>query len=820
MKVFKFGGSSVAKADRIKQVKDIVKSHTDQKEKLVVVVSALGGITDQLLNTVGFAEAGKLDFEKSIQIVKKRHIEAASLLLDKKGQKKMETYLDAQLGSLSNLLKGVYLIREASPRIYDRVASMGEALSSYLIALYLDKELGSVEHWDARNLIRTNSDFMAAQVDFRTTNKQLKAAYSHNVNVYVMGGFIASSELGVTTTLGRGGSDYTGAIVAAGLGADELQIWTDVDGVMTADPRKVKRAFSLTAMTYEEALEMSHFGAKVIHPPTIQPVLNKKIPIRIRNTFNPDFPGTLITSKVKDEQAIKGISSIGDIAMVCVQGSGMIGVSGISGRLFSVLARANVNVILITQASSEHSISFAIKPNEVDKAIKAIEEEFQYERKSKLIGKISVQKDLAVVSVIGSGMKHSTGISGKLFKALGDNGINVFAIAQGSSELNISSVIEKKDEHKSISALHQAFFKSDVKTINIFLIGATGLIGKTLLDQMAKQQPYLLDRNKMELRLVGMANTSKMLLDRDGISLNKALDALAKKGTDANLKQFVNSVKGLNLPNAIMVDCTASPKPIAHYIGILKESISIVTPNKIACSGPYKNYLELKETANQFDAHFCYETNVGAGLPVINTMRDLNNSGDQIEKIEAVLSGSVSFIFNNFTSDNNFYDIVKQAREKGYTEPDPREDLSGQDVARKALILAREMGLSLESKNIKVQNILPEACIKAKTVDAFMGKLEENNDYFAKLRDKAAKKGKVLRYIASISAKKTVVSLQEVGPESPFYGLSGSDNMISFTTKRYNERPLVVKGPGAGADVTAAGVFAEIIQVGMNLSEG
>ena len=817
MKVLKFGGSSVASPDRIQSVKNIVHSFTENKENLVVVVSAFGGITDQLLDTARFAASGDENYKQVLEEVAERHKEAAKELLDDARFEKAMEFVTKKLQNLSNLLQGVFLIREATPRMMDRVASLGELLSSYVIASYLDQELGNVQFLDSRKVISTDSKFQAAQVDFETTNRQLQEAVDSSVSVYLMGGFIASNKKGVTTTLGRGGSDYTAAIVAAALGAEELEIWTDVDGVMTADPRKVKRAFTLEKMTYEEALEMSHFGAKVIHPPTIQPVLRANIPIRIRNTFNPEFKGTLISHDAEDDQTVKGISSISDIVLINVQGKGMIGVTGIAGKLFSALAREKINIILITQASSEHSITFVVTPAEAEAAKITLAQEFEYEIKTGLIDPIELQDDLSIVAVIGSKMKHQTGLSGRLFNALGNNGVNVFAIAQGSSELNISVVIEKADEAKSISALHQAFFDSDTKTVNVYIVGY-GLIGKTLVEQMQSQQKELKEKYSLEMRLVGITNSRQMYFAEKGMNIMKAESLLEESNTEADLRAFIETIQVHNLPNSILVDCTASALPINFYEEALSASTSIVTPNKIANSGSYKDYLNYRALAKKHHAQFLYETNVGAGLPIITTIKDLLKSGDEVTKIEAVLSGSLSFIFNNYNSDTTFFDVVETAKDKGFTEPDPRDDLSGKDVARKALILAREIGIPLEMNEIDIENILPTSSLEAANVDAFMDSLKDEDAFFAGKRDAAAKEGKKLRFIASIEPTETKVKLMAVDAENPFYPLSGSDNMVVLHTKRYKERPLVIKGPGAGASVTAAGVFAEIIRIGTNLS--
>ena len=817
MIAMKFGGSSVARADSIEKVKNIVVSTAEQHKKIVVVVSALGGVTDMLIHMAKIAESGDDSCLEMLDDLSYRHRRTAEALFSDDEMSSILPFIKEKTKSLRNLLNGVFLIKELSPRVLDCIVSYGELVSSFVISHYIKKFLPNTQFADSRMLVKTDSSFGAAKVNFEATNTAIRRKMDSESGIFVMGGFIASNEEEVTTTLGRGGSDYTAAIVAAALEVDELEIWTDVNGVMTADPRKVKQAFSLEQITYEEAMEMSHFGAKVIYPPTIQPVLDHNIPIRIRNTFQPEFPGTLISRHSGDDRAVKGVTSIGKIALMSVQGSGMVGVTGIAGRLFNALARSKVNIILITQASSEHSISFAVKPEDAPAAKTAIEEEFKFELRAHLLDEVEVEEDLSVLAIVGSKMKNTIGLSGMLFQALGKNGVNVRAIAQGSSELNISVVVGKADESKSLNALHEAFFLSDTKTIHLFLVG-TGLIGATLLEQIQRQQAYLLDNHSMQLKLVAASNTRQMLFDEDGIEITNWKSELAEKGSKADLGKFVDHMVSLNLSNSIFVDCTASEYPVHFYENVLQNSISVVTPNKIANSGTLDNYLKLKHLANRYRVQFLYETNVGAGLPVITTLNDLTKSGDEINKIEAVLSGSLSFIFNNFGGEKTFSSIVKEAKERGYTEPDPREDLSGMDVARKVLILARETGQHIEMGDIDVQNILPEACRKAPTVDAFMEALKQNDFHFSRLRDEAESRGKELRFLATIEKGTAKVSLEEVDSSSPFSSLSGSDNMIVFTTARYNERPLVVKGPGAGAAVTAAGVFAEIIAVGNYLS--
>lgn len=809
MKVLKFGGTSVKNAERIEQVKNIVVQKLTTTPKLVVVVSALGGLTDTLIRAARLAESRDESYRDVIEDIHYRHRKAIEQLFPDESIKTVLPFLKEKTRHLENLLNGIFLIQELPPRVLDMVMSYGELLSSKIIAHYIQRHLPKTKHIDSRTVIKTNNEFNAARVDFDDTN-QLIQQNIQDAEVYVMGGFIASNAKGQTTTLGRGGSDYTAALVAAAITAKEIEIWTDVNGVMTADPRKVRQAFSLETMTYEEALEMSHFGAKVIHPPTVQPALDEQIPIRICNTFNPSFEGTLITATTNDKRTVKGVTSIGDISLLSVEGSGLIGVTGIAGRLFTILARQQINIILITQASSEHSISFAVLPTDAAKAKQLIEQEFAFEIRAHLINEVIVENDLSIVAAIGSNMKNSIGICGSMFQALAKNGINIRAIAQGSSELNISTVINKADESKALNAIHDGFFLSDTKAIHLYLVG-TGLIGSTLLEQIKRQYEPLIKQHALRLKVAGVTNSRQMLFNDRGIDLDTWSDQLAEHGEQADMATFVERMQRLNLRNSIFVDCTASEVPIPFYPNILQSSISIVTPNKIANSSHFSDYQQNQHLAQKYRVKFLYETNVGAGLPVISTLQDLLQSGDKVAKIEAVLSGSLSFIFNTFANGGQFSEIVQQAKEKGYTEPDPRDDLSGKDVARKVLILAREIGLPIELEDIEVENILPQACNEAPTVPEFFDALQANDDYFTKLRDQAAAENKVLRFLATIENDQCSVALKSVDAQNPFYSLSGSDNMIVFTTARYNERPLVVKGPGAGAEVTAAGVFAEII---------
>lgn len=814
MKVLKFGGSSVAKPERIRGIAKILKEYYTQGEKFTVVFSAFGGVTDSLIEMSQLAAAGDDLYVEKFEAFQNRHVDAAKELLDKDGLKEVLQELESNHNVLKNLLYGVFLIREASTRTMDYVLSFGERSSAFIISHVLKQNGLNAKYLDARKVIKTDKSFSSAKVDLNLTYKKIKEYYEQNPEIHIVTGFIASAKGGLTTTLGRGGSDYTASLLASGLNADVIEIWTDVDGVLTADPRKVKKAFTIPNMTYSEAMEMSHFGAKVIYPPTLQPALAKAIPLYIRNTFNPSFIGTLV-SKESDPNGtdIKGISSIGHVALLTLQGSGLFGVPGIAGRLFSCLAQADINIILITQGSSEHSISFAVQPRVAEKAKKKVEKEFEYEMQLSIIDKVKMEDDLSVVAIIGENMRYRPGISGRLFQALGKNGINIVAIAQGSSELNISVVINRDDESKALNALHQAFFLSDTKELHLYMIGV-GLIGSTLIQQIQKQAEYLKQTRSLEIKVVGLANSKKMLFNEGGINLAKWKDSLLSSEREMTAAGFINTMKNMNLENSIFIDNTASDQIANHYETILDSSISISTPNKIATSSAYLQYTRLKTIANKRGVQFMYETNVGAGLPVISTLNDLINSGDRILKIEGVLSGSLSFIFNSFDSSKQFSDIVLEAKKKGFTEPDPRIDLNGIDVRRKLLILAREAGLSLEANDVEINNILPTACQEAETVDDFFKALVTANSHFTDLVKKSEVKNQKLRMVAKLDDGKASIGLEAVNSEHPFYHLSGSDNMIVFTTERYKERPLVVRGPGAGAEVTAAGVFAEIITIG------
>ncbi|MCC5927813.1 MAG: bifunctional aspartate kinase/homoserine dehydrogenase I [Cyclobacteriaceae bacterium] len=813
MKVLKFGGTSVGSPESIRQVVEIIGDYRRKNKKIIVVSSAVSGITNLLIDTGLKAAANDSTYLDNLKIIENRHFDIVKALMDIKKRGEVLAEVKRLLNELEDLTHGVLLLKELSPRTQDLLLSFGERLSCRIIAAYARQQGVEATYLDARKLIKTDNNFGKARVLREPTIQNIRNHFSAVSDVQIVTGFISSTERGGTTTLGRGGSDYTAAIIGAALDCEEIEIWTDVDGVMTSDPRKVKKAFSLSELSYVEAMEMSHFGAKVIYPPTIHPALERKIPLRIRNTFNPVFPGTLIHEVANvGDYLIKGISSINNISLINLQGSGMVGVPGVSYRLFGALAKNEISVILITQASSEHSICFAIEPKDADIAVKAITEEFSNEINVGKIDPVKVEQRLSIVAIIGENMRNTPGIAGKMFDSLGKNGINVVAIAQGSSELNLSVVINEYDLAKALNTLHEGFFLSDVKTLNLFMIGV-GLIGGTLLRQLNHQYQYLIENQSLKISVIALGNTRKMHFDEEGIDLQSWKEDLESDGVPSDVGMFVKKMKELNLQNALFVDCTSSQHVVSYYEEILNASISIATPNKLATSGDYALYKLLQQTASRMGVAFRYETNVGAGLPVINTLNDLKISGDKIIRIEGVLSGTLSYIFNNFKKGIKFSQVVREAKAKGYTEPDPRDDLSGTDVARKILILAREVGYSLEVSAVEIQQLLPTACLEAPDVEGFFKSLEKEENYFDKLLEEAEKQAKVLRFIARMEDGKARVSLELFDESSPFYTLSGSDNMITFVTERYKERPLVIKGPGAGAEVTAAGVFADIVSI-------
>lgn len=810
MKILKFGGSSAATPERIKSILHIAKKYLHKE--VAFVFSAFGGVTDQLINLSRLALEGDQSYKLKLEELEKRHLDVVRILIPVSAQSPVLAQVKILINELEDVLHGIYLVKERTPRTLDYIMSFGERLSAFIISKVFVADGVPAEFLDARTLIRTDNQFGYAKVDFEITNKLIRDHFKNHPDVQIITGFIATSENRETTTLGRSGSDYTAAIFAGALLASSLEIWTDVDGMMTADPRSVKKAFTVPQMSYEEAMELSHFGAKVIFPSTMQPAMAHRIPIWVKNTFNPEAIGTLIHTDSVNGKLIKGISSMNNISLLNVQGSGLLGVVGVSMRLFTTLAREKINVILISQASSEHSICLAIESTDASKARLSVEKEFAHEIHDKLIDEIKIENGLSIVAVVGDGMKQHAGTSGKMFSALGKNGVNIVAIAQGSSERNISTVIKQSDVSKALNALHDSFFLSDKKTIHVFLIG-TGLIGSTLINQIDDQFEKLANQNKLEIKLIGLANSKKMWFDENGLSYAGAIDLIKEKGEPTNLPEYLSKMISLNLPSSVFVDCTSSETVAGCYEKILLANISIVTPNKKANSGNFVSYFKLKDIARKRGVRFLYETNVGAGLPVINTLNDLLLSGDKVIRIEGVLSGTMNYIFSSFAPGKKFSEVVAEAKDKGYTEPDPRDDLSGTDVARKILILAREAGVQLELPQVEVENIVPADC-RTGTVNDFMSRLKHHDLYFEKVLHIAESKNEKLCYLAVFENGRAYVKLESVKNNHPFYSLSGSDNVILLTTERYHERPMVIRGPGAGAAVTAAGVFADIIRIG------
>lgn len=815
MYVLKFGGSSVSNGPRIGNIAQLIKPRVQSRQELAIVVSALGGITDKLIRTATEASLGKEKYLRSFGEIKSIHFDVIQELGFKESDK-LFGLLEENFDTLADLLKGVYLVREASLRTMDYILSFGERNSALIISEYFNT-YGIVSHFcDAREIIKTNKNFGNAKVSFEKTYPLVKEYFTEKMgSLAIVTGFIASDIGGLTTTLGRGGSDYTAAIIAGALDAEALEIWTDVDGVLTSNPRIVKNAYTIPRLSYDEAMEMSHFGAKVIYPPTIQPALSKNIPIYIKNTFNPTFAGTLISKDIVTEgrRKITGVSSISEVSLITLEGSGLVGIPGTAARLFNILGKNEINVIMITQASSEHSICFAVIEKDSDIAVDSLSDEFKKEIESKLIKPIKCENQLSLIAVIGEKMRSVPGVAGSLFKSLGNNGINVIAIAQGSSELNITIAINQKDEHKALNLVHDAFFLSQNRRLNLFLVGV-GLIGGTLLKQIKKQQKALIKEKNLDIRVIGVANSRKMIFESEGLELNDWSASLNNEGAKSELSKFIDKMVGFNMANSIFIDCTATHLLKDFYPQILENNISISTANKVAASDKYENYKRLQEIALKNNVQFLYETNVGAGLPVISTLDGLVKSGDEVESIKAVISGSLSFIFNNYSPKKSFKELILAAREKGYTEPDPRDDLSGQDIKRKIIILSRVAGYPIESEDVDVQAILPQACMDAKGIDEFFVELENHDSHFREMIEKAHREEAKLRYIASLVNGKASITLEMVKSDSPFYNLGSTDNMIVLHTKRYKERPLVIQGPGAGADVTAAGVFAEIIQLG------
>lgn len=813
MKVLKFGGTSVGTVESLTSVKKIVEG---RRKPVIIVVSALGGVTDMLISTAKAAAAGEENtyLETYARIIRRHHDVIEGMVPDHLKEQTLKD-VDRMLDELGNIFKGVSLLGDLSSRSLDTIVSYGERLSSLIIS----RIIKGAKLFDSRQIIKTVDQFGKHVLDNDATLPLVMQTLGTNdYEVAVVPGFISSDSVtGDVTNLGRGGSDYTAAIIAAALDAESLEIWTDVDGFMTADPRIISNTYVIDHLTFVEAMELCNFGAKVIYPPTIYPVFHKNIPILLKNTFNPDAKGTLISSSSdvsdsnRDGKAIKGISSISDTCLITVSGLGMVGIVGINARIFNALAREGVSVFMVSQASSENTTSFAVKNEDAARAVEALEKEYAAELASGELNPIHSEHNLATVAIVGENMRNAAGVAGRLFNTLGRNGINVISCAQGASETNISFVIKIKDQKKALNVIHDSFFLSDTQVLNLFIVGI-GNIGRHLLQQLALQQEKLLREKALKLKVVGIANSTKVYFDREGMNLDTCLERLAADGRQSSPELIRDEVIGMNIFNSVFVDCTSSPQIAALYPDLLGHNVNVVAANKIAASGCLEGYRDLKSIARRRDVKYLFETNVGAGLPIINTINSLINSGDKIIRIEAVLSGTLNFIFNTISETVPFSEAIRRAMAEGYSEPDPRVDLSGTDVMRKLVILARESGYQVSLSDVVSAPLLPSEMFDG-SVDDFLETVKRLDDDFESRRDKATREGKRFRFVARLDNGATSVGLELVGADHPFYNLEGSNNVILLTTERYHDYPMVIKGYGAGSDVTAAGVFADIISI-------
>ena len=806
MKIMKFGGTSVGSVDSILKVKQIVEA---EKEPVIVVVSALGGVTDQLIRTAAMATQGDIAYETEFDSLVRRHESMINDVIPSGSKKRtLGKKIHALLDELKDIYQGLYLLKDISSNMEDTVVSYGERLSSLIVGALIE----DAEVFDARSFMKTERKHGKHVLDSELSEKLICEAFHELPKVSVVPGFIASDKVtGRVTNLGRGGSDYTAAVIAAMLEASVLEIWTDVDGFMTADPKVISTAYAIDELSYVEAMELCNFGAKVVYPPTIYPAFHKNVPILIKNTFNPTASGTIIRDRLSDNtKTIKGISSINDTALITVQGLGMVGVIGVNHRIFRTLAQNGISVFLVSQASSENSTSIGVRNQDAELACQVLNAEFAKEIAMGEINHVTAETGLATVAVVGENMKHTPGIAGKLFGTLGRNGINVIACAQGASETNISFVVDATWLRKTLNVIHDSFFLSEYQVLNLFICGV-GTVGSSLIEQIRQQREKLMLERGLMLNVVGIASGHYAVFDRDGIDLNDYRDKL-KAGGESNLTRLKEEVIGMNIFNSVFVDCTASDEVAALYKDFLNHNISVVAANKVAASSDYENYKELKQTARRRGVKYLFETNVGAGLPIINTINDLTNSGDKILRIEAVVSGTLNFIFNTISEEIKLSDTIRLAKEKGYSEPDPRIDLSGKDVIRKLVILAREAGYPIEQDDVEKNLFIPQELFDGSLAD-FWDKVPSLDADFEERRKRLVAEGKRWRFVARLDEGKASVSLQEVNQWHPFYNLEGSNNIILLTTERYKEYPMMIQGYGAGASVTAAGVFADIMSI-------
>lgn len=806
MKVMKFGGTSVGSAESMLRVKSIVEKQT---EPVIVVVSALGGITDKLIKTSQMAVEGDALYQKSFEEIKQRHEEMIDAVIPA-GEKRneLQTKVNGLLEELRSIYQGVYLIRDLSSKIQAAIVSYGERISSQIVATLID----GAECFDSREFIKTEFKAGKNRLVKELTNKLVCQNWKKIPQTSIVGGFISTDvESGEVTNLGRGGSDYTASIIAAALNASVLEIWTDVDGFMTADPRVISSAYVIPELSYIEAMELSNFGAKVVYPPTIYPVCIKHIPILIKNTFNPDAPGSIIKDEVQDDsRSIKGISSIKGTTLITVSGLSMVGVIGVNRRIFTCLADNGISVFMVSQASSENSTSIGVQDEDADEACRVLDLEFQKEIEDGSMFPMLAEKGLATVAIVGENMKHTPGIAGKLFGTLGRSGISVIACAQGASETNISFVINQNFLRKALNVIHDSFFLSEYQVLNLFICGV-GTVGKSLLEQIHHQQEKLMRELRLKLNVVGIASSNKAIFTREGIDLGTYRQQLAE-APQSDINRLRDEVIGMNIFNSVFIDCTASAEVAGLYADFLEHNINVVAANKIAASSDYANYRRLKQIAQKRGVKFLFETNVGAGLPIIRTINDLHNSGDKILRIEAVLSGTLNFIFNTISKDIPFSETVRMAKEEGYSEPDPRIDLSGKDVIRKLVILAREAGYEISQEDVEAKLFIPQSFFDG-TLDEFWNNLPSLDADFEERRKELEKENKVWRFVAKFENGQASVSLQEFESNHSFYVLEGSNNIVLLTTERYREYPMLIQGYGAGASVTAAGVFADIMSL-------